>query len=102
MKNKLLVFLLGSAAAVAALAVYGYRHIDDFLPDDGCDGDCDNCECMGCPGCDGCFEDKEIADEYDDDDDVACQGNCEECDLCSNGAAFVIPDVSGISAGYEA
>lgn len=92
MKKGILVFLLGSAAAVAALAVYGIRHIDEFMlggddfSDDGDEG----------------FYDDDIADDYEDDDDVACHGNCEECDLCSNGAKDAVPDVSGISAGLEA
>lgn len=91
MGKKVLIFMLGSIATVAVLAVYGYRHIDDFVDVDVDSDDCDDD-----------FEDKDIADEFDDDDDVACLGNCEECDLCSNGAVSVIPDVSGISAGYEA
>lgn len=54
MKKSILVFLLGSAAAVAVLAVYGIRHIDEFMlgddgfPDDGDEG----------------FYDDDIADDY--------------------------------------
>lgn len=97
MKKGVLIFLLGGAAAIAALAVYGIRHIDEFILDDDDDFLDDD---------DEGFYDDEVADDYDDDDDddddVACHGNCEECDLCSNSAKDAVPDVSGISAGLEA
>lgn len=87
MGKKVLIFVLGGVAVAAALAIYGYRHIDDFMLDDDDDDDDDDY-----------FEDEDVAGEFDDDD-VACHGHCEECDMCSNGAAAVIPDVSDISAG---
>lgn len=79
MKKSILVFLLGSAAAVAALAVYGIRHIDEFMLDDDDFAD---------DGDEG-FYDDDIADDYDDDD-------------YDNGAKDAVPDVSGISAGLKA
>ena len=91
MKKGVLIFLLGGAAAIAALAVYGIRHIDEFILDDDDDFLDDD---------DEGFYDDEVADDYDDDDDddddVACH------DLCSNSAKDAVPDVSGISAGLEA